>query len=76
MAKPNRYTRAFAEAQAKQGNANEMIATSIYISLPQLEKVDRLISKRQKEESTKLGRHIPPMSFTDFIRLVIDELPE
>jgi hypothetical protein len=76
MTKPKRYTRAFAEAQAKQGNANETVATSVYLTLPQLEKIDRLISKRQKEESTKLGRHIPPMSFTDFIRLVIDELPE
>jgi hypothetical protein len=76
MARPRRYTRAFAEARAKQGDSKETVATSVYLTLPQLEKIDRLISKRQKDESSKLGRHIPPMSFTDFIRLVIDELPE
>lgn len=76
MAKPRRYTRAFAEAQAKQGNSKETVATSVYLTLPQLEKIDRLMSKRQKEESVKLGREIPRMSFADFIRLVIDELPE
>jgi ribosome-binding protein aMBF1 (putative translation factor) len=76
MTKPRRYTRAFAEARAKQGSSKETVATSIYITLPQLEKIDRLMSKRQKEESAKLGREIPRMSFADFIRLMVDELPE
>lgn len=76
MTKPKRYTRAFAEARAKQGDSKETVATSVYLTLPQLEKIDRLISKRQKEESAKLGREIPRMSFADFIRVVVDELPE
>ena len=76
MVKARRYSRAFAEEQAKQGNTKESVATTVYLTLDQLEKVDRLISKRQKEESAKLGRQIPRMSFADFIRVVVDELPE
>ena len=76
MTTPRRYTRAFAEARAKQGNSKETIATTVYLTLDQLEKVDRLISQRQKEESSKLGRQIPRMSFADFIRVVVDELRE
>ena len=76
MGKARRYTRAFAEEQAKTGNKKEPIATTIYLTLEQLEKIDRLIAKRRVEESAKLGRQIPRMSFADFIRVVIDELPE
>lgn len=76
MGKLRRYTKAYAQEQAERGNSKETVATTVYLTLPQLEKIDRLISKRQKEESAKLGRHILPMSFTDFIRLIIDELPE
>jgi len=76
MDKPRKYTRAFAEAAAKKGNSRETIATNVYLTLAQLEKIDRLISKRRAEESAKLGREIPPMSFTDFFRVLIDELPE
>jgi len=76
MTTPKRYTRAFAETKAKLGNSKQTVATSVYLTLPQLEKIDRLMSKRQKEESVKLGREIPRMSFADFIRLMVDELPE
>jgi hypothetical protein len=76
MGKARRYTRAYAEEQAKQGNATECVATTVYLTLPQLEKVDRLIARRQVEESAKLGRQIPRMSFADFIRVVVDELRE
>jgi hypothetical protein len=71
-----RYTRAYAEGQAKLGNPNEPVATTIYVSLPQLQKVERLIEKRQREESEKLGRKAPRMSVTDFFRVLVDELPE
>jgi hypothetical protein len=76
MGKPRRYTKAFAQEQAERGNSKETVATTVYLTLPQLEKIDRLTSKRRKEESAKLGREIPRMSFADFIRLVIDEIPE
>jgi hypothetical protein len=76
VSKPKRYTRAFAEAEAVRGNVNATIATNIYLTMAQLEKIDRLISKRRDEESAKLGRQIPRMTFADFIRVTIDELPE
>ena len=76
MAKPRRYTKAYAQEQAKLGNTKEPVASTVYLTLDQLKKVERLIEKRQKEDSAKLGREIPRMSFADFIRLVIDELPE
>lgn len=73
---PKRYTRAFAEEAAKQGNTKETVATNIYLTLAQLDKINRLIAKRQAEDSAKLGREISRMSVTDFIRVVIDELPD
>jgi hypothetical protein len=76
MTKPRRYTRAFAETEAKSGNSKETVATTVYLTLPQLEKIDRLIAQRQVEESQKLGRQISRMSFADFIRVVVDELQE
>lgn len=71
-----RYTRAYAEEQAELGNTNEPVASTVYLTLPQLAKVDKLIEKRQREDSEKLGRKVVPMSFADFIRVTIDELPE
>jgi hypothetical protein len=71
-----RYTRAYAEGQAKLGNINEPVASTVYLTLDQLAKADRLIEKRQREDSEKLGRKVAPMSFADFIRVTIDELPE
>ena len=76
MVKLRRYTRAYAQEEAKKGNTKEPVATSVYLTLAQLEKIDRLIAKRQAEESAKLGRQIRRVSFADFIRLVVDELPE
>jgi hypothetical protein len=73
---PRRYTRAYAEAEAAKGNTKETVATNVYLTLAQLEKIDRLIAKRHAEDSAKLGREMPRMSVTDFIRLLIDELPE
>ena len=74
--KSRKYTRAFAEAEAKKGNSKETVATNVYLTLAQLEKIDRLITQKQREESAKLGRNIPRMSFADFIRLMVDELQE
>ena len=74
--KSRKYTRAFAEAEARKGNTKETVATNVYLTLGRLEKIDRLITKRQEEESAKLGREIPRMSFADFIRVTIDGLPE
>jgi hypothetical protein len=74
--KSRKYTRTFAEAEAKKGNAKETVATNVYLTLAQLGTIDRLIAKRQKEESAKLGREIPRMSFADFIRLMVDDLRE
>jgi hypothetical protein len=76
MPKPRKYTRAYAEAEAKKGNTKETVATNVYLTLAQLEKVDRLIARRQAEDSAKLGREVPRMSITDFFRLVIDEIQE
>jgi hypothetical protein len=70
---PRRYTRAFAEEAAKRGNTKETVATNVYLTLVQLEKIDRLIAKRHMEDSAKLGREMPRMSVTDYIRLLIDE---
>jgi hypothetical protein len=76
MEKPRRYTRTHAEEQAKLGNTSEPVASTVYLTLGQLAKVDRLIQKRQQEDSEKLGRKVAPMSFADFIRVTIDGLPE
>jgi len=71
-----RYTRAYAEAEAAKGNHDATIGTNIYLSLSQLDKVERLIQKRQVEDSAKLGRKAPRMSVTDFFRVLVDEFPE
>ena len=76
MTEPRRYTRAYAEAEAAKGNNDATVATNVYLTLAQLEKVDRLISRREAEDSAKLGRKVPHMSVTDFFRLLVDELPE
>lgn len=76
MGAPRRYTRAYAEEQAKLGKANEPVASTVYLTLGQLAKVERLIEKRQREDSEKLGRKVAPMSFADFIRVTIDGLAE
>jgi hypothetical protein len=76
VVKLRRYTRAYAESEAARGNHDTTIATNVYLTLAQLDKIDRLIEMRQREESEKLGRKVAPMSFTDFIRVTIDGLPE
>ena len=76
MGKLRRYTRAYAEERAKLGNPKEPVASTVYLTLDQLAKVERLIEKRQREDSEKLGRKVAPMSFADFIRVLIDGLPE
>ena len=55
MAKPRRYTKAYAQEQAKLGNTKEPVASTVYLTLDQLKKVERLIEKRQKEDSAKLN---------------------
>jgi hypothetical protein len=76
MGKARRYTRAYAEAEAKKGNVDEIVATNVYLTLAQLDKIDRLIEKRQADDSAKLGRKAARMSVTDFFRVLIDEIPE
>ena len=76
MVKFRRYTRAFAEAEAAKGNHDAVVATNVYLTLAQLEKINRLIARREAEDSAKLGRKVARMSVTDFFRVLIDELPE
>lgn len=76
MVKLRRYTRAYAEAEVAKGNHDATIATNVYLTLAQLNKIDRLIERREAEDSAKLGRKAPPMSVTDFFRVLVDELPE
>jgi len=76
VVKLRRYTRAYAEAEAAKGNHDATIATNVYLTLAQLNKIDRLIERREAEDSAKLGRKAPPMSVTDFFRVLVDELPE
>lgn len=76
MAKLRRYTRAYAEAEAAKGNHDATIATNVYLTLVQLNKIDRLIVRREAEDSVKLSRKAPRMSVTDFFRVLVDELPE
>jgi hypothetical protein len=76
VARLRRYTRAFAEAEAAKGNSDAMVATNIYLTLSQLEKIDRLITQRAAEDSAKLGRKVARMTITDFFRVLVDELKE
>ena len=76
MGKLRRYTRAYAEAEAAKGNHEATIATNVYLTLAQLNKIDRLIERREAEDSAKLGRKVARMSVTDFFRVLVDELPE
>ena len=76
MVKSRRYTRAFAEAEAAKGNHDAVVATNVYLTLAQLEKINKLIARRAAEDSAKLGRKVARMSVTDFFRVLIDELPE
>ena len=76
MVKLRRYTRAFAEAEAAKGNHDAVVATNVYLTLGQLDKINRLIARREAEDSAKLGRKVARMSITDFFRVLVDELPE
>lgn len=76
MVELRRYTRAYAEAEAAKGTHDATVATNIYLTLAQLNKIDRLIERREAEDSAKLGRKAPRMSVTDFFRVLVDELPD
>jgi hypothetical protein len=76
VVKLRRYTRAFAEAEAAKGNHDAVVATNVYLTLGQLDKINRLIARREAEDSAKLGRKVARMSITDFFRVLVDELPE
>lgn len=76
MVRLRRYTRGYAEAEASKGNHDAVVATNVYLTLAQLEKINRLIARRESEDSAKLGRKVARMSVTDFFRVLVDELPE
>ena len=53
------------------------VATNIYLTEAQQAKVRRLIEEQQRKDAAALKRDsVPPMSFTEYIRFLIDQQPD
>ena len=61
----------------KPPGEEKMLATNIYLTKAQQEKVRRLIeAQRQKDAEVLKRAGVPAMSFTEYIRFLIDQQPD